>query len=158
MKENPKYDTAEDKTHLVLVNGIVVKGNKILISKRAEHEPHQPGKWTIPGGKVERTQGNIFNVFEDTLTREVEEETGVKIKPEVTLLTNNTFIRSTGQHVIALTFLSYWESGEAVHLEDTSAVEWIGGSELGDFEFAPNVDLYIKMGFDYIKAHDTENN
>ena len=140
-------DLAVDKTHLVLVNAVVEKNGKILVSQRSLDETHMPGKWTIPGGKVERTSGNVWNIIEKTLKDEVIEETGVSIHDNVKLLTNNTFIRSTGQHVVALIFLCHWKSGEAKPLEDTINVKWITKNDLKEMEFPPNVSEYIEKGF-----------
>jgi len=56
-------DLATDKTHLILVNAVVEKGGRILISQRSFKETHQPGSWTIPGGKVERTEGDVWNII-----------------------------------------------------------------------------------------------
>src|SRR3989344_4095659 len=72
-------DHATDKTHLILVNGVVFRGNKVLVSQRSWEELHEPGKWTIPGGKVEKTKGGIFKIIEKTLKDEVKEETGEDI-------------------------------------------------------------------------------
>ena len=144
-------DLATDKTHLVLVNAIVEKDGRILISQRSWEETHEPGKWTIPGGKVERTKGDVWNIIEKTLTGEVKEETGVKIKDHAQLIANNTFIRSTGQHVVALIFLCHWESGDAEPLEDTIDAKWITKEELKEMEFAPNVKTYIQKGFEAIE-------
>ncbi len=141
-------DLATDKMHLVLVNAVVEKGGKILVSQRSWEETHEPGKWTIPGGKVERTEGNVWGVIEKTLKAEVMEETGVEIEDHAELLTNNTFIRSTGQHVVALIFLCHWKNGEAKPLEDTIDVKWISEEELKDMQFAPNVKTYIQKGFE----------
>lgn len=97
-------DLAKNQSHLVLINALVEKGGKLLLSQRSFEESHEPGKWTIPGGKVDQTEGDVWNIVEKTLAREVREETGVKIKDEVVFLANNTFIRSTGHHVVALVF------------------------------------------------------
>jgi 8-oxo-dGTP diphosphatase len=144
-------DLATDKTHLILVNAVVAKEGKILVSQRSFEETHEPGKWTIPGGKVERTAGDVWNVIEGTLAKEVMEETGVEIEEHAELLTNNTFIRSTGQHVVALIFLCHWKAGEAKALEDTIAVDWISLEDLDNYQFAPNVRTYIEKGFEYLK-------
>lgn len=141
-------DLATDKTHLILINAVVEKNGKILVSQRSFEETHEPGKWTIPGGKVERTTGDVWNIIEETLKKEVFEETGVKISDKAQLLTNNTFIRSTGQHVVALIFLCHWKSGRAKALEDTIDTKWITEKELKKMKFAPNVDIYIQNGFD----------
>lgn len=144
-------DLAINKTHLVLVNAVVEQEGKILVSQRSMEETHEPGKWTIPGGKVERTKGNVWNIIEKTLAAEVVEETGVKITDKAELLTNNTFIRSTGQHVVALIFLCHWKSGQAKPLEDTIDAKWISKNELKNMQFAPNVKKYIQMGFKSLK-------
>jgi 8-oxo-dGTP diphosphatase len=145
-------DHATDKTHLVLVNAVVEKDGKILVSQRSQEETHDPGKWTIPGGKVERTEGNVWNIIEKTLADEVREETGLEIADKVDLIANNTFIRSTGQHTVALIFLCHWKAGEAQALEETSDVKWISRNEIGNFDFSPNVDKYIIKGFDLLET------
>lgn len=145
-------DHAKNKTHLILVNAVVEKNGKILISQRSLDEPHEPGKWTIPGGKVERTKGDVFNVIEKTLSDEVKEETGVEITEEAKLITNNTFIRSTGQHVVALIFLCHWKSGTAKPLDDTIDTKWITKEELNKYDFPPNVREYIEKGFENISG------
>jgi ADP-ribose pyrophosphatase YjhB (NUDIX family) len=55
------------------VGAIVVKDGKILLVKRA----HNPGKgyWTNPGGYIEQWES-----IEETIIREVEEESGIKAK------------------------------------------------------------------------------
>ncbi len=65
--------------HSVLVNGVVFKDNTVLVAQRSWEEKHAPGCWTIPGGKVEETPGDVFNIVEETLQREIAEETGVTI-------------------------------------------------------------------------------
>jgi len=135
--------------HSVIVNGVVFNGDKVLVSQRSFEEAHQPGKWTIPGGKIEKTEGDVFNIIEDTLAREVMEETGVEIEKEVKLITNNTFIRSSnGQHVIAMVFKCKYKSGEAKPLEDTIDCKWATKEEVGKMEFPPNVKNYILKGFE----------
>ncbi len=138
--------------HSIIVNAVIEKGGKILISQRSFEEKHEPGKWTIPGGKVETTKGDVFHILEKTLTKEVEEEVGIKISENVELLTNNTFIRSDGTHVVALMFLCHYESGEAKPLEDTIDIKWVVEDELLNYNFSPNVEGYIKLAFEKIYA------
>ena len=137
--------------HSIITNALIVKNNKILISQRALNEKHDPGKWTIPGGKVDQTEGNVWNILEKTLKREVEEEVGVMIDDNIRLISNNTFIRTGGQHVIALVFICYWVSGVAKPCEDTNDVAWITEEDLKLYDFSPNVEEYIKHGFKNIK-------
>lgn len=138
--------------HSIITNALVVKDDKILISQRSLSEKHDPGKWTIPGGKVEQTQGNVWHILEKTLRREVMEEVGITISDDIKLITNNTFIRTGGQHVIAMVFICYWADGIAKPCEDTNDIAWISERDLDSYNFSPNVTEYIKQGFKYIKS------
>lgn len=141
-------DTVDPKLHSVIVNAVIFDGDKVLVSQRSFEEAHEPGKWTIPGGKIDRTEGDVFNIIEDTLAREVMEETGVEIEKEAQMITNNTFIRSNGQHVIATVFKCKYKSGEAKALEDTIDCKWATKDEVEKMEFSPNVKNYILKGFE----------
>lgn len=128
----------------ILVNAVVFKEDKVLVSQRSYEESHQPGKWTIPGGKVEKTEDEIFNVLEKNLAKEVREEIGIEIDDKTSLVTNNTFIRSSdGQHVVVMVFKCNYKSGEEKPLEDTIDCKWVKKDELENIDFAPNVKWYI---------------
>jgi len=137
--------------HSIITNALVVKDGRILISQRGLNEEHDPGKWTIPGGKVEQTEGNVWNILEATLKREVKEEVDLEVSDNINLVTNNTFIRTGGQHVIAMIFICYWIKGDAKPAEDTNDVAWITETDLDSYNFSPNVREYIKKGFKQIK-------
>ena len=88
--------------HYIVVTGIILKDGKYLIAKRAEWEKAFPGKWTVPGGKLEvldyvlrekDTGSHWYNVFENLLKREVEEEVGLEIK-NINYVTSMVYIRS----------------------------------------------------------------
>ena len=74
--------------HYIVVTGILVKDGKYLIVKRSEKEKAFPGRWSVPGGKLEvldyclrekDTPHHWYNLFENRLKREVKEETGLEI-------------------------------------------------------------------------------
>ena len=59
---------------------ITDEDNKILILKRSTDSKTNPGKWELPGGKVDQGES-----FDQALIREVSEETGPKVPlPSVT--------------------------------------------------------------------------
>ena len=85
-----KYD--RNKLHYVVVTGILVKDWKYLITKRADWEKAFPGRWAVPGGKLEvldyvlrekDTQHHWYNVFEGLLKREIK-----RLKEELQNLVN----------------------------------------------------------------------
>ncbi len=151
MTDHNQSQSTTDKSHHVIINAVVEKNGRILVSQRSFDEEHEPGKWTIPGGKVEKTEGNIWSILEATCAREVKEETGVEIEEHIELLANNTFVHSSGKHAIALTFLCHWKSGQPQALEDTIGAKWASPEELEGLAFAPNVKSYITKGFKRIQ-------
>jgi ADP-ribose pyrophosphatase YjhB (NUDIX family) len=136
-------DNKSNYLHSVNTNGVVFKNGKVLVSQRSWEEEHMPGRWTIPGGKVERTEGFVFDILQKTLKREIREETGVKIEDNVQLVTNNTYTRENGDHVVAVIFKCYYKSGKARPLEDTIDCKWVSLNEVKDMDFPPNVKEYI---------------
>ena len=49
---------------------------RLLLLRRSVHVRHFAGQWELPGGKVEGSEG-----LDETLVREVLEETGLKVQP-----------------------------------------------------------------------------
>ena len=149
-----------NKAYSVLINVLVSKGDKILLSQRSFDEKHMPGRWTIPGGKIENEdiKEEIIDVVEKTAKREVMEEVGVEIHDELKLVANNTFRRTDGQMVLALVFLGKYKTNEPKPLEDTIAVQWISKNEIDQYDFPPNVREYLEKGFSCIGNIDSSDN
>lgn len=94
----------KNQAHYITVTGILVRDGKFLIARRAEWEKAFPGKWTVPGGKLEvldyalrkkDTSEHWYNVVENVLKREVMEEVGLEIK-NIGYVTSLVYIRSDG--------------------------------------------------------------
>lgn len=88
--------------HFVVVTGILMNNEgKFLIVKRAEWEKAFPGRWTVPGGKLEvldyalrnkDTPHHWYNLFEDLLKREVFEEVNLEVM-DIDYITSMVYIR-----------------------------------------------------------------
>jgi len=141
------------KSYCVIVNAVVFRGNRVLLAQRSKKEKHVPGCWSPPGGKLEEV-GVVWNALEQTAKREVLEETGVEIQDKMELIVNNTFNHDEDDLlVIALVFLCFYKSGEALALEDTIDVRWVGEEELDNYEFThQNVKDYVIKAFEVLKA------
>jgi 8-oxo-dGTP pyrophosphatase MutT (NUDIX family) len=93
------YD--KNLVHYVVVTGILVKEGKYLITKRADWEKAFPGRWTVPGGKLEvfdyvlkekDTKHHWYNVIENLLKKEIKEEVNLLIK-NIGYVTSMVYIR-----------------------------------------------------------------
>lgn len=113
--------------HVVFVEAWVKKDNKYLLAKRSSKDDQAAGKWAMPGGKVDMELES--NIIENSLKREVMEEVGVKAS-NPRFFASRSFIRSSGHHVVGLSFLLDYESGEAKPLEDQDEVRWVSFEEM----------------------------
>lgn len=70
----------ESKKAIEVAVGVIVRGEHIFLTKRAEHL-HQGGKWEFPGGKREANE-----TMPEALARELQEEVGISIASPSPLL------------------------------------------------------------------------
>jgi 8-oxo-dGTP pyrophosphatase MutT (NUDIX family) len=136
------YD--KNKLHYISVTGILVnKEGKFLITKRADWEKAFPGKWTVPGGKLEvldyalkekDTSSHWYNILENVLRREVMEETGLEIQ-NIGYVTSLVYIRPDE---IPCMIISLWAEPKTTDLKLCKALTdfaWV------NLEEAKNYDL-----------------
>jgi 8-oxo-dGTP pyrophosphatase MutT (NUDIX family) len=145
------YDSK--KAHYVVVTGIVVKGGKYLIVKRSEKEKAFPGKWTVPGGKLEvndyinkkkDTSVHWYNVFESVLTREVKEETNLEIE-NIGYVTSMVYLRDDNIPTIIVSLYAYYSGGE-IKLEDSlTDYAWVSLEESKGYDLVEGMYEEIEM-------------
>ncbi len=140
--------TNEMPLHVIAVTAIVKKGNKYLLAKRSANDDQAPGAWSIPGGKVEKKEGE--RRLEETLKKEVMEEVGLEIKDEVKLVYNDSFIRSSGDFVVMLTFLCDYKKGVAKPLEDQEEIRWLTLDEVLRMKDLPD---YTRKRFEALSEY-----
>ena len=95
----------------------VIKEGKVLLGKRLN--AHGQGTWAFPGGHLE-----FGETVANCASREVAEETGMKIAnirrgPYV-----EDFFLSEGKHYITLILIADWQAGEPIVLEPHKCEEW----------------------------------
>ena len=120
--------------------GVIKRGNKIYISKRADNL-HQGGKWEFPGGKRETNES-----IEQTLARELSEEIGIQVTKQSPLM---LIEHDYGDKKVCLDVrLVESFEGEARHLEGQIS-QWVDINELSQFTFPDAnkmiIDKLIKL-------------
>ncbi len=140
-----KYD--RKNAHYVVVTGIIVKKGKYLIVKRSHNEKAFPDLWTVPGGKLattdytnrlKDTSDHWYNVFEDTLHREITEEVRIKVK-NIRYLTNMSYVRSDGIPVIIVSLYADYDDGEVQLCSSLTDYWWAELWELRLYELVPGL-------------------
>jgi len=143
----------DNKAHYVVVTGIVVKDGKYLITKRSDNEKAFPGKWTVPGGKLEMddytsrekdTSVHWYNVFEHLLRREVKEETDLDIK-NIKYLTSLTFLRGDGIPTIIISLYADHHDGEVKLNDESVDHKWVTLEEAKQYDLIEGIYEELEM-------------
>ena len=138
-----------DKLFYFVANAIIYRESdgRCLILKRSDREKVHPGKYCVPGGKMEwndldlrnptRMNGDVYDFegkIEELLIREVEEEAGVTLKLPLQYINNVVFVRPDGIPVVMIKFAACYDSGEII-LEDGSFTDyaWVDAEEVKQY-------------------------
>jgi 8-oxo-dGTP diphosphatase len=121
------------------VGVIIRRDNKVLLGKRKG--AHGVGTWSFPGGKLD-----LWETPEECAVREVDEETGLKIKNLKKSIYTNDVFREVGKHYVTLFFTADYNGGEA-ELREPDRCEgwdWFEWNKLPGPLFAP-IENYLKQ-------------
>ncbi|HEY0196692.1 MAG TPA: NUDIX domain-containing protein [Methanobacterium sp.] len=118
---------------------ITDEDGKILILKRSVDSKTNPGKWELPGGKVDQGEP-----FDEALIREVYEETGLKISLD-------NVIGASQQNLPLIRAVHIIMSGKIVEGELNLSSEhegyaWEFPENLKDYELADWLEYFITNG------------
>lgn len=125
----------EKKTVFVFKGIVFDKENNILIDNRKEEKLKEvDGKWELPGGKME-----FGETPEETVKREVIEETGYKVKIEKMLAYTKTEIieyKEKLQHTVIFYYIcKVIEKQEESNDSKINKIKWITKDEIDNFNF-----------------------
>jgi len=134
----------DDKKHIVAITALIKnqKGDRFLMLKRNKNEIAYPGKWALPGGKIEKGEKII-----DVLKREVLEETGLEIEDSKKYLGDYTFVRPDGHNVVGLTFAVNAKSDEVVISSDFEDYKWLTPKELKKIDYIKGTEKEVELAF-----------
>lgn len=118
----------EWKKPSVTADGIVVKGDKVLLIRRGR-EPFK-GSYALPGGFLEEGER-----LEDCVVREVREETGLRTEVVSLVGVYSDPERDPRGHFVTAVYHLKPVGGRLRAGDDASHVEWVGTNRLPDFAF-----------------------
>ena len=120
------------------VGGIVFnRRREVLLIRR--NKPPADGLWSVPGGQLEPGESVI-----EACSREVEEETGLVVKPQVLVAVVERRVEQ--YHYIVLDFWAHLVGGEAtqpVARSDVSDARWIALTRLDEYSLVPGLQEII---------------
>lgn len=147
--------------HYIVVTGILVKEGKCLIVKRAEWEKAFPGKWTVPGGKLEvldyvlrkkDTQHHWYNVLEGLLKKEIKEEIGLEIE-KIGYVTSMVYIRPDDVPCLIISLFAEPSEGEVRLDKSLTEYAWVTLEETEGYDLIDGIydelailDKFLKTG------------
>lgn len=159
--EKISIDYAKKEKLFYFVANVVVyreSDKRCLILKRDDREKAHPGKYAVPGGKLEwadldmskpsRMNGDIYDyedAIEKLLQRETLEEAGVEIENDFKYLNNVAFIRPDETPVVLVKFAAKYRSGE-VKLEEGAFTDfaWVDGTEVDQYDCIDGIADEVK--------------
>lgn len=151
--------------HEVVITAIVVKDGKYLITRRSLNKKRFPGKWTVPGGKLEisdyidlpkETEHYWYNVLEKVLKREVKEEVGIDIK-NVEYITSLATIHADGSPSLVISCIAEYDSGEIQLQEDeTDKYAWVSLEEAKNYDLLDGIYDELVMAENHKKGVKSE--
>lgn len=141
-----------DKYKILIIGVVYNDEHKFLIASRSKTEKIMPGVYSYHVGELHFNEQEKYEALEKSLHIEVEEETGVKIQyPDY--LSSHQFVDEDGNKVVAIAFLSKYESGEVkASTEEVDKVEWMTIEEIRELETVPVVHEIYESAFNALQT------
>jgi 8-oxo-dGTP diphosphatase len=124
------------------VGGVVLMGGRVVLIRRGK-EPLR-GRWVIPGGTVE-----LGETLHEAVVREMEEETGLVVRPREVVLVFDRIQRDAGAvdyHYVVIDYLCDYVSGEPRAGSDADEVALVARDEVDAYDLPPQArDLVLDV-------------
>ena len=122
-----------DDRELFVVNTqcAVFRDDRILMIVRGEEVRHAPGVLAFPGGKVEVKDGPA-DILETTVRREVLEETGITVSPDLEYVRSVSFSMNDGTPVVDVLFIGEYVGGDPKISDpgEVAEIRWMTADEI----------------------------
>mgnify|MGYP001615170511 FL=1 len=122
------------------VTGIVENKNKVLILKKSAKDYNYPNRWSFCSGYVKE-----FESVEDTVLREIKEETGLKarIVKKGKLFQKND--KSKGRNWVIMPFLCEVSSRNVILDHENVDFRWINYKYIKNYPTVPGLKKDLKV-------------
>lgn len=162
----------QDKLFYFVVNVVVYRESdgRCLLLKRHEREVVHPGKWCVPGGKLEWANLDLakphdmhddvpaFEYIAEALSvREVKEEAGIEIQLPLHYLRSVAFVRPDGIPVVLMVFAVKYAGGEVVpQAGDFTDHAWVNAQEVVGYDCIEGVKEEVERAMSHFGASPTK--
>jgi 8-oxo-dGTP pyrophosphatase MutT (NUDIX family) len=157
-----------DKLFYFVANVVVYResDSRCLILKRGDQEKVHPGKYCVPGGKLEwgqldikrptRVNGDVLDfedAVEELLAREVKEEAGIEIEKDMRYINSVAFVSPDEIPVILVKFAAKYKGGE-IKTEDGAFTDyaWVNEREVKNYECIKGIPEEVGKAVEIFKA------
>lgn len=173
-KEISIEKSKQDKLFYFVANAVVYRelDGRCLLLRRSSKEKVHPGKYATPGGKMEwgdfnldkptRMNGEVID-FEDSieklLMREIFEEAGIEVHPDMQYINSVTFVRPDGIPVVLVKFAMRYKEGE-VKLEEGAFDDfvWVDEKEVKKYNCIAGVDREVQKAIKIFTKNKKQKN
>ena len=127
------------------VSAAIFRDGKVLLARRARSPAK--GFYSLPGGRVEFGES-----LHTALTREVDEETGLRI--EILGLAGWREVlpsASGGGHYLIMSFAARWVAREPVVTNELDDFRWLPPDDLGDLKLTGGLEEVIRSAHRLIR-------
>ncbi|MDE3179831.1 MAG: NUDIX hydrolase [Acidobacteriota bacterium] len=131
---------------IVCVGGVTIRNDMVLLIRRGK-EPNR-GQWTLPGGMLALGERLATGV-----RREVQEETGIRVKPISLLAVFERIVRKKNAiqfHYVVADYLCAPEGGRLRPASDVLNARWVRKAELARYSVLPSAMRVIRQGYDAV--------
>jgi len=127
------------KTYFV-ITGIIRNKGKVLILKRSADAYNYPGRWSFCSGYVRE-----FEAAEDSVLREIKEETGLKVKILKRGKLFEKHDKSNGRIWVIIPFLCEAQSSKVKLDHENVDCRWIIYDDLDKYPTVPGLRKDLKV-------------
>lgn len=163
----------KNKLFYFVANVVILRDSdmRCLILKRDEREKVHPGKFAVPGGKLEwkdldinnptRYNGDVIdfqNSIEKLLERETKEEANIKIYPRLEYINSVAFIRPDMVPVVLVKFAARYKSGQVIPEKGGfTDYAWVNTEEIRKYDCIEGIHQEIEKTIEIFSHKNTVN-